>query len=49
MHLVSGSAVPVGDAVYAVTGLLAILALALAIRLLDIILPRSEIRHDSDR
>ncbi len=49
MHLVSGWAIPVGDAVYAVTGLLSILVLALAIRLLDIILPRSEIRHDSDR
>ena len=49
MHLVSGSAVLVGDAAYAVTGVLSILVLALAIRLLDLILPRSEIRHDSDR
>jgi len=49
MILFAGSAVPVDDALHAVTGLLSILALALAIRLLDIILPRSENRHDSDR
>ena len=49
IHLVSGSAFPVDEAVYAVAGLFATLALVLGIRLLDIILPRSENRHDSDR
>ncbi len=47
--LVADSAVPVDDAMHAAAGLLSILALALAIRLLDFILPRSENRHDSDR